>query len=38
MDVKTSKKYLILILKQEKDLKNIEENTRTIKVSNRQKP
>ena len=27
MDVKISKKYLILIWKQEKDLKSIEENT-----------
>jgi hypothetical protein len=31
MYVRTSKKYSILILKQEKDLKSIEENTIIIK-------
>ena len=35
MDVRISKKYSNHIWKQEKDLKNIEENTKTIKVSNR---
>ena len=35
MDVRISKKYSNHIWNQEKDLKNIEENTKTIKVSNR---
>ena len=34
MDVRISKKYSNHIWNQEKDLKNIEENTKTIKVSN----